>query len=103
LSGWHADLIGVIPIPVRAIEYHPEILLTAGSIYCTTGINNTATHRGTHFVSRFGLGLQALAFERVGLRVLWRWENTAKLKNPQYPQQIFNNAHSLALGVFMTF
>lgn len=61
-------------------------------------------------VFRLGLGLQSLVIEQVGVRALWRWENTSVLRTRNSliahnaaTRKIFKDGQSLALGVFFKF
>lgn len=61
-------------------------------------------------VFRFGLGLQTILIEDVGLRFIWRYETTGVLRVrdsfiAQAPatREVFSNGHSVALGFYIRF
>lgn len=126
----HVDLNAFIPF--RFDEITPEGIVSLGVAGMKSGIRittangtdnsvvGTATDTFTpsfttiegrsHAVFRVGLGLQTLVFEKVGVRILWRFENTSVLRARNSTityspatRDMFHNSQSLALGLFLKF
>ncbi len=121
----HADLNAFIPVPIQD-GIKPEIILSVGASSIkpsmrvafnetpnnisnyTNQFKNTSGKSKTVF--RAGIGVQSLMIEDVGIRVLWRYENIAKVRfrnsdiarNPN-TQKILFDGHSLSAGLFMKF
>lgn len=125
----HADLNTFLPIPYISnyfCNFEPEAIVSLGVAGVKAGmkIGMTPNTKGTnqyiglytpiqgrsHAVFRMGLGLQAIVVENVGIRLMWRYENTRVLRgrNSFITQKadtrvIFSNAQTLALGAFLKF
>ena len=119
----HADLNAFIPF--RFDEITPEGIVSVGVASmkpCAKIIANsnaasdefspqfTAIEGRSKAVLRVGLGLQTLVLEKVGIRALWRFENTSVLRfrngvlvNSPGTRDIFHNSQSLSLGLFIKF
>ena len=70
----------------------------------------TALKGKTQGIFRAGIGIQSIIVEDVGLRLLYRFENTASLRaknnflvNSTGNKKIFNNTQSLLIGVYLRF
>lgn len=121
----HADLNAFIPFMVNE-SVKPDLIFSIGvasmkpSVKMST--NTALTPLTSPFLNQFlsvngrsaavfraGLGVQSLMVENVGIRVLWRFENTARLRIRDLntpvlgSQKVFHNGYSLASGVFCNF
>jgi len=121
----HADLNAFIPF--RFDEITPEGIVSIG----VAGMNPcmqitteksaiqardefspqfTPINGRSKAVLRVGLGLQTMVLESVGIRALWRFENTSVLRfrnsvlvSSPGNRDIFHNSQSLSLGLFIKF
>ncbi len=112
----YADLNLLVPLN-KIMDQSPELVLSFGVAMIKPAINiavvsgdaslaSLGTLRGsTHAAARLGLGIQSFLVGDVGMRLMWRFENTSVLRignvvDPSF-KSFLSNGQSVSLGLFM--
>ncbi len=113
----YADLNILLPLN-KAMDQSPELLLSFGVAMIKPAFNisvvnssnaslaSLSTLKGsTHGAARLGLGIQSFLVGNVGMRLMWRFENTQVLRignvvDPSFTS-LFRNGQSMNVGLFM--
>ncbi len=113
----YADLNFLIPL-MEVVDQNPEAILSLGVAMIKPSVNIsivnnpssslaplTTFNASTRAAARFGLGFQSFLIGDVGMRFMWRFENTAALRinntgNADFAS-FLKNGQSLSLGLFM--
>ncbi len=108
----YLDINLLIPMN-KAMDQSPEWVLSFGAAMIKPALNVLNTNTGvslalqgsTKAAGRLGLGIQSFLVGNVGMRLMWRFENTSVLRvgnvtDPRY-SALLNNGSSLSLGLFM--
>jgi hypothetical protein len=114
------DAILFIPFCLTP-DINPEALVSVGVAANTTHLRVktnpnifpftnqfvAAKSSGVRAIPRFGLGIQSLIVENIGLRLMWRWEGTQNLRvqegvsNTANNKAFYQNANSLSISVYI--
>ncbi|MBP6103997.1 MAG: hypothetical protein KA508_02900 [Gammaproteobacteria bacterium] len=113
----YADLNILLPLN-KAMDQSPELVFSVGVAMIKPALNisvvnssdaslaSLSTLKGsTHGAARVGLGIQSFLVGNVGMRLMWRFENTQVLRinnvvNPNFAS-LLRNGQSVSLGLFM--
>lgn len=113
----YADLNILLPLN-RAMDQSPEWVLSFGVAMIKPALNISvvnssdasleplSTLKGsTHASARLGFGIQSFLVGDVGMRLMWRFENTSVLRignvvDPRFAS-LLRNGQSVSLGLFM--
>ena len=101
---------GIVSIGVAGMKPCVNVLTTSNAKVDTFSPKFTFIEGRSKTVLRVGLGVQAMVLENVGVRALWRFENTSvlRLRNSTLvyapkTRDTFHNSQSLSLGLIIKF
>lgn len=124
LKGWHADIVGLIPVwddclsilgslGMASLKAYHQIYETADSVgpfpddLIASSLRTFKKHKS---VLKWGVGLQQMLTNCAGVRLMYNWEQTSKFRNlrPQgFPNSVLRvsmgNSQGVGLGVFILF
>jgi hypothetical protein len=113
----YADLNFLVPFN-QVMDQSPELVLSLGVAMIKPALNisvvnssdaslaSLSTLKGSaHAAARLGLGIQSFLIGDVGMRLMWRFENTSVLRvgnvvDPRFAS-LLHNGQSVSLGLFM--
>ncbi len=113
----YADLNLLVPLN-KVMDQSPEWILSLGVAMIKPALNIAVVNSSdaslerlailkgsTHAAARLGLGIQSFLVGDVGMRLMWRFENTSVLHignvvDPSF-KSLLSNGQSVSLGLFM--